>query len=108
MATRVTKRAKALLSGSLHPHSREVVATHAKFVGFTAETAAPDVTGTEDLAAAIDDQTSCVVVQNPGFFGHVRDLSALAAAARAKGALLVVVVTEIVALGALTPPAAMG
>jgi glycine dehydrogenase subunit 1 len=49
-----------------------------------------------------------VVVQNPGFFGRVRDLSALAAAAHAKGALLVVVVTEAVSLGALQPPGAMG
>jgi glycine dehydrogenase subunit 1 len=108
MANRVTKRTKALLSGSLHPHYREVVATHAKFVGFTAETAPPDVGGVEDLAGRIDDATSCVVVQNPGFFGHVRDLSALAAAARAKGALMVVVVTEVVSLGAVTPPGAMG
>src|SRR5262249_26844083 len=108
MANRVTKRTKALLSGSLHPHYREVVATHAKFVGFTAEMAAPDVAGTEDLVAGIDDQTSCVVVQNPGFFGHVRNLSALAAAAHAKGALLIVVVTEVVSLGAVTPPGAMG
>ncbi len=108
MANRVTKRTKALLSGSLHPHYREVVATHAAFAGFTAVCAPPDVTGVEDLAAAIDDTTSCVVVQNPGFFGHVRDLRALGAAARAKGALLVVVVTEVVSLGALMPPGEMG
>ncbi len=108
MANRVTKRTKALLSGSLHPHYRDVVATHAKFVGFTADAAAPDVAGDEDLAARIDDKTSCVVVQNPGFFGHVRDLRALAAAAHAKGALLVVVVTEAVSLGALQPPGEMG
>src|SRR5229473_727544 len=61
MANRVTKRSRALLSGSLHPHYREVVETHAKFVGFTAVAAPPDVTGTEDLIARIDDQTSCVV-----------------------------------------------
>src|SRR3954467_6712066 len=50
MANRITRRSKALLSGSLHPHSREVVETHAKFVGFTADAAAPDVVGDEDLA----------------------------------------------------------
>ena len=108
MANRVTKRTRALLSGGLHPHYRDIVATHAKFVGFTADQAAPDVTGHEDLAAAIDERTSCVVVQNPGFFGHVRDLRALASAAHAKGALLVVVVTEMVSLGALQPPGEMG
>ena len=108
MANRVTKRTRALLSGGLHPHYREIVATHATFVGFSAELAAPDITGAEDLAAAIDERTSCIVVQNPGFFGHVRDLRALAAAAHAKGALLIVVVTEAVSLGALQSPGAMG
>jgi glycine dehydrogenase subunit 1 len=108
MANRVTKRTKALLSGSLHPHYRDIVTTHAQFVGFTAKTAPADVDGTEDLAARIDAETSCVVVQNPGVFGHVRDLRGLAAAAHAKGALLVVAVTEAVSLGALQPPGAMG
>jgi glycine dehydrogenase subunit 1 len=108
MANRVTKRTHALLSGALHPHYRDIVATHAKFVGFTADLAPPDVDGSEDLIAAIDARTSCVVVQNPGFFGAVRDLRKLAAAAHEKGALLVVVVTEAVSLGALEPPGAMG
>ena len=49
-----------------------------------------------------------MVVQYPDLFGNIRDLSGLAEAAHAKGALLVVVVTEIVALGALRPPGAMG
>jgi glycine dehydrogenase subunit 1 len=108
MANRVTKRTRALLSGALHPHYRDIVATHAKFVGFTADMAPPDIDGSEDLIAALDERTSCVVVQNPGFFGAVRDLRKLAAAAHDKGALLVVVVTEAVSLGALEPPGAMG
>ena len=64
--------------------------------------------GKEDLAARIDEQTSCVVVQNPSFFGQIRDLSALAKACHDKGALLIVVVTEVVSLGLLTPPGEMG
>jgi glycine dehydrogenase subunit 1 len=108
MANRVTRRAKAVLSGGLHPHYRETTATHARFAGFTVVEAAPSPTADEDLAAAIDGETSCVVVQNPDFFGRVRDYSALAEAAHAKGALLVVVVNEIVSLGAITPPGEMG
>jgi glycine dehydrogenase subunit 1 len=46
-------------------------------------------------------------VQNPGFFGELRDHAALAAACHAKGALLVVVVTEPVSLGLVKPPGAM-
>ena len=37
MANRVTRRSKAILSGGLHPHYREIIATHAHFGGFTAE-----------------------------------------------------------------------
>jgi glycine dehydrogenase subunit 1 len=108
MANRVTRRTRAVISGGLHPHYRETTATHAHFAGFAVEQAAPRPSGDEELAAAIDDKTSCVVVQNPDFFGNIRDYSALAQAAHAKGALLVVVVNEIVSLGAITPPGEMG
>ena len=48
------------------------------------------------------------MVQFPGVYGTIRDLAPIAAAAHAKGALLVVAVTEVVALGALTSPGEMG
>jgi glycine dehydrogenase subunit 1 len=108
MANRVTRRSRAILSGGLHPHYGEVTRTQARWTNFTAVDAPADVEGTEDLATLIDDQTSCVVVQNPSVFGHVRDLSSLAEACHAKGALLIVVVTEIISLGLLTPPGEMG
>ncbi|MGE0717256.1 MAG: aminomethyl-transferring glycine dehydrogenase subunit GcvPA [Alphaproteobacteria bacterium] len=108
MANRVTGKRRAVLSGGLHPHYREVVETLARFVGFTVDAQPLDPTGGEDLAARIDGETSCVVVQYPSFFGRVRDLRGLAHACHAKGALLVVVVTELVSLGALTPPGEMG
>ncbi|MBM3523848.1 MAG: aminomethyl-transferring glycine dehydrogenase subunit GcvPA [Alphaproteobacteria bacterium] len=108
MANRVTKRAKAIISGSLHPHYREVIETHAHFGDFRSVVAPSDPGGREDLAALIDGETSCVVVQNPDAFGRLRDLTPLAKAAQAKGALLVAVVTEIVSLGLVTPPGEMG
>ncbi len=49
-----------------------------------------------------------MVVQNPDLFGRVRDLSGLAQACQAKGALLIVAVTEVVSLGLITPPGEMG
>ena len=108
MANRVTRRTRAVLSGGLHPHYREATATHARFVGFEAAAQAPDFGGTEDLRGLIDDRTACVVVQNPDFFGRVRDYSDLAEACHAKGALLIIAVTEVVSLGAIAPPGAMG
>ncbi|MDE0207457.1 MAG: aminomethyl-transferring glycine dehydrogenase subunit GcvPA, partial [Candidatus Tectomicrobia bacterium] len=108
MANRVTRRSKALASGNLHPHYRDAAATLARFQGFTLDCAPPRPQGDEDLADRIDVETSCVVVQYPDLFGNVQDYSDLADAAHAKGALLVVVVTEIVALGALQPPGETG
>jgi glycine dehydrogenase subunit 1 len=108
MANRLTRRSKAVLSGGLHPHYREVIETYARWSGFDAASTAPDPTGEENLATLIDGGTSCVVVQNPSVFGQIRDHSALAAAAQKAGALLIIVVTEAVSLGLLKPPGAMG
>jgi len=108
MAHRLTRRDKAILSGGLHPHYADVVQTLASFAGEEIVRLSPDVKADEDLVAAIDDKTSCVVVQTPDFFGNPRDLSGLAAAAHAKGALVVAVFTEALSLAALTTPGAMG
>jgi glycine dehydrogenase subunit 1 len=108
MAGRVTRRTKAVLSGGLHPHYREVCETYARFVGFAVAAQQPAPCGGEDLVRLVDSETSCVVVQNPDFWGELRDSSDLARACHERGALLVVVVTEIVSLGAVCPPGEMG
>jgi glycine dehydrogenase subunit 1 len=107
MASRITGRRKAVLSGGLHPHYREVCETYARFVGFEAHRQDPTPDG-EDFTALVDRDTSCVVVQNPDFFGEVRDYSGLARRCHEAGALLVIVVTEIFSLGAIRPPGEMG
>jgi glycine dehydrogenase subunit 1 len=108
MACRITKRPNVLLSGGLHPHYRSVTATTLQYTGHEVEALAPDPVGVEDLIGRIDDETACVIVQNPGFFGGVRDLSSLAAQCHQAGALLVVAVAEPLSLAALQPPGAMG
>jgi len=108
MARRITRRDKAVLSGSLHPHYRDVTETQTRYLNLDIVSAAPDLSGNEDLAAMIDGDTACVVVQNPGFFGHLRDFSELAQHCQAKGALLIAVVPEIVSLGAVMAPGDMG
>ncbi len=108
MAHRVTKRRKAVLSGGLHPHYGDVVRTLSEMAGDTVVTLDPDVSGTEDLLAQIDDSVSCVVVQTPDVFGNLRDLNAVAEKAHRHGALLIAVFTEVMSLGLVTPPGAMG
>ncbi len=108
MAMRITRRNRAIVSGGLHPHYLAVARTHARFLGFELDAGAADPEGRETLAAKIDENTACVIVQYPSVFGQLADLRALAEACHEKGALLVVAVTEIVSLGALESPGAMG
>jgi glycine dehydrogenase subunit 1 len=108
MAHRLTRRKKAVISGGLHPQYADVAATLADMSGDTIVRLPLDAEASEDIAAGIDDATSCVIVQNPDFFGNLRDLRPIAAAAHAKGALLIAVFTEAVSLGAVRSPGEMG
>ncbi len=108
MARRITKRIKAVVSGGLHPQYAAVTRTNLELVGGQVDCAPIDPGAKEDLAAQIDDDTACVIVQNPDVFGNVRDLAPIAKAAQAKGALLIAVVTEAVSFGAVKSPGEMG
>src|ERR1035437_963547 len=58
MAHRLTRRRKAVLSGGLHPHYADVAATLAHMADEKILGLPPDVVASEDIAAAIDDETS--------------------------------------------------
>ena len=111
MARRITKRGKALLSTGVHPHYRSVARTMAKYTGDVLVDGDPSLDAGTDWAAladSIDKETSCVVVQYPDILGRIDDMTALAAACQAAGALLIAVVTEPVALGLIKAPGEMG
>jgi glycine dehydrogenase subunit 1 len=82
-----------------------------KFTEDNLATSLPQLTAetdAEDLIAAIDGETSAVVVQYPDILGRITDLAPIAEAAHAAGALLIAVVTEPVALGLIKSPGEMG
>ncbi len=111
MARRITRRSRAILSSGLHPHYVSVCRTMARFTGDRLDTGLPSLeaaTDTERLIASIDDETSCVVVQYPDILGRITDLEPIARAAQQRGALLIAVVTEPVALGLIRSPGEMG
>jgi len=111
MAARITRRKKAVLSGGLHPHYVATATTMARFTGDVLDTRTPVLDAEPDddaLIAAIDGETSCVVVQYPDILGRIPDLARIGEAAQAQGALLVAVVTEPVALGLLEAPGHLG
>ena len=111
MAGRVTKRSRAVLAPGLHPHYASVARTMARFTGETIVEAALGLDAQPDLdalIASIDGDTSAVVVQYPDVLGRLTDLRPIAQAAHEKGALLIAVVTEPVALGLIEPPGTQG
>src|SRR5688500_9882457 len=111
MERRITRKTKTIISSGLHPHYVSVAKTMARFTGDTLDTGLPELTAATDaeaLIAKIDAETSAVVVQYPDILGRITDLTPIAEAAHAAGALLIAVVTEPVALGAIRSPGEMG
>jgi glycine dehydrogenase subunit 1 len=107
MAVRVTGRSHALVAKTVHPEYREVLTTYAQHQGITKNVVGYDESGRldlQDLAAQITDQTACVLVQSPNFFGVVEDIPAIAELVHSKGALLIVSIAEAISLGAVRPP----
>src|SRR3954451_14926062 len=104
------KRRKFVISRGVHPHSRETLETYS--AGYGAEVVETPLdengaTDVEQLAAAIDDETAAVFVQQPNFLGTVEDLQALTDAGKATGAIVVAAVDPMT-LGILKPPGQYG
>jgi len=93
MAKRVTGRANIHIHGALHPQYREVIETYIRnYSDVSVKTSAPDA------------NAACVIVQTPDFHGEPQALAALRKQCDESGALLVVVVNEILSLGLLPAP----
>lgn len=103
MAARFTKRKHVLIAETLHPHYAETLETYRPLAGLTIEFGNHDA-----LEKALSDDIACVVVSYPDFLGNVRDYRSLAEACHARGIVVVALVTEILALGALMSPGEWG
>jgi glycine cleavage system P protein (glycine dehydrogenase) subunit 1 len=107
MAVRITGRHSVLKAKTVHPEYREVMQTYAQHQGLSAATLPYDEKGRVDLAAlesSLTDETACVLVQSPNFFGVVEDIPAIAELVHKRGALLIVSIAEAVSLGIVRPP----
>jgi glycine dehydrogenase subunit 1 len=109
MAVRITQRSGVLVARTVHPEYREVMQTYAQHhPGLAAETLGFGDDGRLDLAALeqrVTQETACVLIQSPNFFGVVEDIPAIAEIVHKKGALLIVSIAEAISLGVVRPPA---
>lgn len=98
MAMRVTRKNRIALGNDIHPQYCEVLETY-----LNNNEGAESYTCAED-PSQIQDDTACVIIQSPDFYGKPHTIDDWRKACDEKGALLCVVVTEIVSLGMLPPP----
>jgi len=112
MAQRLTRRERVVLAGSVNPQWRDVVRAYVAARGVDMATSQisleSDGLREQRVLDLVDEHTACVVVQQPDFFGHVRDLNGLSDAVRERGALLVVGVADPTSLGLLKSPGEWG
>jgi glycine dehydrogenase subunit 1 len=105
MAMRITRRNRVVTTAGLHPHSRRVLETYLSGLGAEIVSVPRGPDGrSQDPAAFVDDETACLLLQQPAFLGGIEDVRAAAAAAHARGALLVVAVSEALSLALLRAP----
>jgi glycine dehydrogenase subunit 1 len=109
MAQGATGRHKVVLPDTVHPEYRLTLSTYLANLD-TQIVTLPTPEGflnPDDLKKAVDDETACVIVQHPNFFGCLEEVEAAAALARARGALFVVSFDPI-SLGLLKRPGQYG
>ena len=101
------KRKRVILSGGLHPEHRQVVETYAANLDLALVAPPRGAWKPDDLEPLIDEETACVAVSFPTFFGDLADYSRLCAAAHRKGALFIVSADPI-SLALFDPPGSYG
>lgn len=86
------KRRKVVIAESVHPQYRETLKTYAANLEVHVVTL-PTPNGFLDpaeLKKVVDDQTICVIVQHPNYFGHLEEVEEISSLCHACGALFVV------------------
>src|SRR5919108_811693 len=95
LASSYTKRHRIFVKEGLHPQYMEVLQTYCQ--------------GAElELTDRIDDNTACVIAQNPDFYGNIESLSYLAEQTHRAGALFTTCIVEPTSLAILEPPGKYG
>ncbi len=105
-----TRKKKIVVSEAVHPESRQVIDSYGRGQHLEIVTV-PHKDGLTDLQAleeAIDADTASVIVQYPNFFGQVEPLADIRKIIDTQPKAMMVVSSNPLALGFLTPPGSFG
>jgi glycine dehydrogenase subunit 1 len=110
MASRISRNNKVLMSSALHPAYREVVKTYGtpKELEFVEIGLEGSTTNLEDLEDNLDNETASIVIQYPNFYGSIENMEKIQQIKEKYKKVLLIVVANPIALGALTPPSEFG
>ena len=101
------KRKKVIISPAVHPEYRQTLRTYTRGTDILVAGDEDLTRELDDLKAMLDEDTACLIVQNPNFFGQLEEVDGLADAVHEAGALLIVAVDPI-SLGLFRPPGEYG
>ncbi|MDQ6960611.1 MAG: aminomethyl-transferring glycine dehydrogenase subunit GcvPA [Mariprofundaceae bacterium] len=110
MARRVTRKSRIVMARSVNPRYRAVTENYlSRQDGEYVEVPMAEFsTSLDAVTDALDDQTACVIVQYPDFYGSVYDLAPLRAACDAHQCLMIVAFSDATAFALIDPPGAYG
>ncbi|MTH52379.1 aminomethyl-transferring glycine dehydrogenase subunit GcvPA [Bacillus mangrovi] len=109
LAAGQTKRKKVLVSEAVNPESKDVLKTYAKgqYIEVVEIPASSGVTDLKALEEELGDDVAAVIVQYPNFNGQVEPLAEIEPLAHT-GKSMMIVSSNPLALGILTPPGEFG
>lgn len=109
LAAGATRRKRIVVSETVHPEARSVLATYAHGLNLEVITvqSSNGVTDPEALAEAVTAETAAVLIQSPNFFGSLEALPEIAELIHGNKGLLVVS-TNPLALGLIEAPGKQG
>lgn len=109
MAAGAARKKRIVVSKSVHPEARRVLATYMDFnnIELVEVDTKDGVTDMEKLEAAVDNKTAGVIIQSPNFFGCIEDGDAVKKLTTANKANLIMSVDPI-SLAVLKTPGEIG
>lgn len=107
MAARKTKKMKAVIAGSVNPLYKEVFKVYTEGVGIELVYAEmkDGLVDLESLKELVDENTACVLLQTPNFFGNIEDSFAVEEIAHSVKKALFIVSVDPIALALMNSPA---
>ncbi|MBU5466380.1 aminomethyl-transferring glycine dehydrogenase subunit GcvPA [Virgibacillus sp. MSJ-26] len=105
-----TRRKKVLVSKTVHPESIDVIKTYAKaqYIEIVEIDMKDNRTDLEHLEKELNEEIAGVVVQYPNFFGEIEPLKEIKSIIEKQKKTMMLVSSNPLALGYLTPPGELG